>query len=395
MIGSKKNMIRIAFVINYNPPAWLGGFNVIRNLICAINANKSKNIKIFIFINKDISLKYFKNLDVEIIRTEFFTNINFFTRLYSKIEIILFGKSFFFDNFFLKHKINVVSHYMALGRNSKIKSFPWIPDFQELHYPNYFTFFQLILRRLNIYFSLFSASKIILSSIDSKNDLQRISKINKNKIFIHSFFFKNYPTKNIIAFKKLQKKFNLKKNYFLLPNQYRPHKNHLLVLNSILYLKQKHNISINIISSGYKYSESPKSYFNKVINYRNIYNLNKEYNYIGIVNDLELYSLIYHTKAIINPSHFEGWNTSVMQARSLSKLTILSDIKSHLEQKNEKSFFFKSNDHVSLAKIILRIFNKKKNTSSTFDLKKVNKNNFLNYGRIYINLVNSFFKRNS
>jgi hypothetical protein len=384
-------MIRVAFVINYNPAAWLGGFNVIRNLICSINANKPKNIKIVIFINKDISLKHFKNLDVEIIRTDLFTNINFFIKLYRKIKIVLFGKSVFFDNFFLKHKINVVSHHIALGRNSQIKSFPWIPDFQELHYPNYFTFFQLILRRLNIYFLLLSASKVILSSIDSKSDLQRISKINKNKIFIHPFFFNNYPKKNIIVFKDLQKKFNLKKNYFLLPNQYRPHKNHLLVLNSILYLKRKYNISINIISSGYKYSDSPKSYFKKVMNYRNIYNLHKEYNYIGIVNDLELYSLIYHSKAIINPSLFEGWNTSVMQARSLFKLNILSNIKSHLEQKNEKSFFFRDNDHVSLAKIILKILNKKKITFSNLHLKKVNKNNFLNYGKMYINLVNSFF----
>ena len=45
-------MIRVAFVINYNPAAWLGGFNVIRNLICSINANKPKNIKIVIFIIK-------------------------------------------------------------------------------------------------------------------------------------------------------------------------------------------------------------------------------------------------------------------------------------------------------------------------------------------------------
>jgi len=372
-------MIRVAFVIAHNPVAWFGGFNVIKNLISSMNANKVDNLKIVLFINSNTPLKYFQNLDVEIVKTDFFSNMSFFTRVYSKINIFFFGKSNFFDNFFLKYKINLVSHHIPLGRNSQIKSFPWITDFQEIYHPEYFTFLQLFFRRFNIFFSVLSASKIILSSIDSQNDLRKIIKINKKKIFIHPFFFDNYPIKNILNFKIIKNKYKINKNFFFLPNQYWPHKNHLLVLKAILYLKEKYNLSISVVSSGYHYAKGSRTYFNKVMDYARDHGLNKNYTYVGVVNEKELYSLIYHSKAIINPSVFEGWNTSVMQAKSLFKENIISNIRSHIEQKNNKSFIFRNNNHISLAKAILKVSRLKKYPHPTSFEKKKKKKKFLNF----------------
>ena len=353
-------MIKIAFVIDFNVVDWLGGYNVIKNLILSINSNKPENIQIVVFIKETESEKYFRDLNVNIIKTNFFSNISFARRLYSKLQILFLGKSKFFENFFLKYKINVVSHYIPLGRKSEIKSFSWITDFQHLYYPQYFTFLQRVFRTINIFYTAFSSSKIILSSKASANDLKKIINFNFKKIFVHSFFFRNYNLKNIININRLKKKFHIKKNFFFLPNQYWLHKNHLLVLKSIIDLKKRYNLSINVISTGSIYAKNSKIYFQQVNDYVEEQGLKDNYKYIGIVSEKELWSLMYYSLAIINPSEFEGWNTSVMQAKALSKYNIVSNIKAHIEQKNSKSILFVNNNFISLSDAILKFLNTKK-----------------------------------
>jgi hypothetical protein len=381
-------MIRIAFVINFNVVDWLGGYNVIKNLILSINLNKPKNLQIFVFIKESESKKYFRDLNVNIIKTNFFGNISFARRVYSKLQILFFGKSKFFEDFFLKYKINLVSHYMPLGRNSEIKSFSWITDLQHLYYPQYFTFLQRFFRTINIFYSAISSSKIILSSNASASDLKKIINFNLKKIFVHPFFFVNYNLRNIININKLKKKFNIKKKFFFLPNQYWFHKNHLLVLKSIVDLKKRYNLSINIISSGSMYAKNSKIYYQKVDDFIEEQGLRDNYKYIGIVSEKELWSLMYYSLAIINPSEFEGWNTSVMQAKALSKYNIISNIKAHIEQKNSKTILFVNNNVTSLSEAILKFFNNKKKNNSKKN-KRINNIDFINYGKKYINLVKS------
>jgi hypothetical protein len=381
-------MIRIAFIINFNVVDWLGGYNVIKNLILSINLNTPKNLQIFVFIKESESEKYFRDLNVNIIRTNFFSNISLARRVYSKLQILILGKSKFFEDFFLKYKINLVSHYMPLGRNSEIKSFSWITDFQHLYYPQYFTFLQRFFRTINIFYTANSSSKIILSSNASASDLKKIINFNLKKIFVHPFFFGNYNPKNIININKLRKKFKIKKNFFFLPNQYWFHKNHLLVLKSIVDLKKRYNLSINIISSGSIYAKNSKIYYQKVDDFIEEKGLRDNYKYIGIVSEKELWSLMYYSLAIINPSEFEGWNTSVMQAKALSKYNIVSNIKAHIEQKNSKTILFVNNDVISLSEAILKFLNNKKKDNYKKN-KRINNIDFINYGKKYINLVKS------
>ena len=44
MVQKKISKVRVGFVINYSHQKWLGGFNIIANLITAINFLPKKNI---------------------------------------------------------------------------------------------------------------------------------------------------------------------------------------------------------------------------------------------------------------------------------------------------------------------------------------------------------------
>ena len=104
---------------------------------------------------------------------------------------------------------------------------------------------------------------------------------------------------------------------------------------------------------------------------------------MGIINYNEVLSLIYHSVSLINPSKFEGRHSSVEQARSLGKQTILSDINIHREQAPPRSSFFNTNNYKKLALIMKKNWNnynikieKKNHTKATSD-------NIINLNKYY------------
>jgi hypothetical protein len=60
-----------------------------------------------------------------------------------------------------------------------------------------------------------------------------------------------------------------------------------------------------------------------------------------------------HSIAIINPSYFEGWSTTVEEAKILDLKILLSDISVHREQNPEKAEYFSPDDPQKLADLLL------------------------------------------
>jgi len=349
-------MIRVGFVINFSPEKGLGTFNFIINLIKSISLIDKKKIQPVLIINNNFNNKFFtyiKTLNTEIIKTNFF-NENIIQRIFNKILIILLGKSYIYDNFFKKINIQALSHNsLSLGKKSEINSYPWFPDFQHLHYPNNFSLLNRILKKINIIFAAEHATKIILSSIDSRKDLKKISKKAYNKSVVNSFAFNLINKNKILSFKKIKKKYKIKNNFFYLPNQYFVHKNHIVVLKALKeLLKNKKNKDILVISTGFNNDHRHKDYFQKIKSYIKKNNLFENYLYLKIVPFEDMMSLIYHSIALINPSKFEGWSSSVEQCKSMGKKIILSNINVHKEQIFNRAEYFSKNDFEQLANIL-------------------------------------------
>ena len=139
-------MKRVGFLINFNIFKWFGGTYLIKNLINCIIKFSNNEIKPVIIVKRKLSKKEqieFKNF--EILKTNFFHNQTLIDRIYNKFLILLFGRSKTYDDFFLKHKIEILSHSNALsnsiflGKKSIIKSYPFLADLQYLHYPQNFS----------------------------------------------------------------------------------------------------------------------------------------------------------------------------------------------------------------------------------------------------------------
>jgi glycosyltransferase involved in cell wall biosynthesis len=73
---------------------------------------------------------------------------------------------------------------------------------------------------------------------------------------------------------------------------------------------------------------------------------------LGVIPYQDLATLMRYSVAIINPSLFEGWSTSVEEAKSGGKEILLSDIPVHREQAPERGVYFPADDPQRLASIL-------------------------------------------
>ena len=372
-------MIRVGFIINFRKNNWIGGYNHFVNLFNYISSYPKKNIEPVLItdnlsrLKKENSFKKFKSISTKLV-----SNNNKFIRIINKILIIIFGKNFLLEKFLKKNNISILSHSGFTGNKSKIKSFPWFPDFQEIHFPENFTYKDRIFRKLNIALALKHSTKIIVSSKSVQKDLKKINYncYKKSVILKHTNYVE--PFKNIKSLNFLQKKYNIDKSFFLLPNHYWVHKNHIVVLKALKIIE---NQDFQIVSTGMCYDHRKINHFLKLEKYIKDNSLQKKFKILGIVSFVDLCSLMYHSLAVLNPSKSEGWGNSADQASLLGKKVILSNIPVHKEQ-NQKNFnFFNPNDHKKLANLLKS--NSKKNDKKV-DLKKIKKKQ--------INLRNDYIK---
>jgi hypothetical protein len=362
-------LIRVAFVINFKKNSWLGGHNYFLNLFQFLKKYYSSKITVVILTNNKEPLIRDKILSkFEIIQTNLFSNSNLFIRLANKLLIIIFGRSLILDFFFKRNKVSILSHSGFLGRNSEVLSFPWFPDFQEIHYPKNFSRWQILMRRINLFLSAKNCTKIIVSSNSVKEDLKKIDYFAYKKSYVLKHENKVINFRDILPLGKIKKKYNIKKKFFFIPNHYWVHKNHILVLKAILLADQTN--SFEILSSGHTFDHRNPSYFKSILNFIKINKLKKRYKILGIIPFVDMCSLMYYSAAVINPSKSEGWGNSAEQANLIGKRVLLSDIPVHIEQKKNNYFYFNKDNPSSLFNLMIKILKKKKKTKKQISYEK-------------------------
>lgn len=82
------------------------------------------------------------------------------------------------------------------------------------------------------------------------------------------------------------------------------------------------------------------------------YGLESEIRFLGFIPRNDQIELMRQSIAVIQPSLFEGWNTTIEDAKVFNKLVIASSLPVHKEQLGNKGIYFDVNDYNGLAKIL-------------------------------------------
>ena len=112
----------------------------------------------------------------------------------------------------------------------------------------------------------------------------------------------------------------------------------MTVFKAIDCLK-KEGLEVKLICTGHLSDYRNKTYINEIYNFIEKSNLGENIKILGLVDIDDVYSLIKFSKAVINPSLFEGWSSTVEECKSVGKNMILSDINVHREQYPTATFF--------------------------------------------------------
>ncbi len=377
--------VRVGFIINFKSTSWLGGYNYFKNLFLCLEEYKKKKIIPVLITDKPNELKKDSVFSkYEILETSLVSRSNLLLKVFSKILIILLGKNIFLDSFLEKNNIKVLSHSGWIGNKTNIINFPWLPDFQEIHFPENFNLINKLIRKVRVILCAHYSTKILISSKSVRKDLKKINfNAYKNSILIkHSVDVPSYNKLKSLSY--LKKKYKIEKYFFFLPNHYWIHKNHIVVLKA-LSIRKELKKNYQIISTGNTFDHRHPEHFLNIKKFIEKNKLKNEYKILNIVPYLDLMSFMYHSISLINPSLSEGWSNTVEQAKAMKKNLIISNIEVHKEQKNDNTTIFDANNHTSLRNILDKNFVdfiKKK--------KKFNKNYYNSNKKLRIKFINNY-----
>ena len=375
-------MIKVGF-IGAISKEWMGGLNYFKNLLYAISILEDKKLEVIVFVGKktDNEIKNMFKKYATVIEHPMFDrkSLQWFAW---KIFYKIFGSVYFLDLLFKKYNIQVLSHSDMVGFKS-CKTVNWIPDFQHLHLPDMFSIKE-IRERNRIFLEIIKKSdKIVLSSYDALKDFNIFAPEYSEKVDVlqfvsqpdHRYFYLGENEKNILL-----EKYNLPQEFFYIPNQFWKHKNHMAVFEVIRVLRDKH-IQVNIVCTGHMKDYRNIGHMNIIKEFISINNLDANIKLLGLVDYEDVFALIKFSKAVINPSLFEGWSSTVEECKSVGKNMILSDLGVHKEQYPEATFFIR-NDIESFQNI-LKNYVPLEMCYDTEDLKARTEN----FGRRYLNIV--------
>ena len=358
-------MIKVGF-IGAVSKEWMGGLNYFNNLLFAIDCLKNKELQIFVFVGKktDEDIKNMFRKYATVIEDSIFDRKSF-KWFFSKIEKKIFKTNFLLENILKKYDIQVLSH-SSITKFKNIKTINWIPDFQHIHLPQMFSKKEIENRDKSFMQIIKESDVVVLSSFDALTDLKNFSSEYQNKARVLQFvsqpssryFELNENDKNNVL-----KKYDIKDEFFYMPNQFWKHKNHMTVFTAINELK-KDGFQICVVCTGHLADYRNKTYIDEIKNFIKINNLEKNIKLLGLVEYEDVFALIKFSKAVINPSLFEGWSSTVEECKSVEKNMILSDLDVHKEQYPNATFFERNS--VESLKNILKNY-KKENKDSNIE----------------------------
>ena len=189
---------------------------------------------------------------------------------------------------------------------------------------------------------------------------------NTNVQIVH--FAVTHPKYDHLDIDQLKLQYQLSSDYFFAPNQFWAHKNQITIINAVAELKQQ-GINVVVAFSGKENDNRNPEYFPRLKKVVEENGLSENIKFLGFLDREVQLQLMNHSKAIIQPSLFEGWSTVIEDAMAMNQNIIASDLEVNKEQLGETGIYFERLNHSELANI-LKDFKSKNNNYYYFEHKK-------------------------
>jgi len=346
-----------AIVVNRLGDNWLGGVNYYRNLLVVFDAAAEPDLRLHLLTDDSSFLSDLQlSSRVQVHQLPMLQRKSIAWALRQTL-LLATGKDIQLIAQLKRLKVRAVLFKFVPGSAAAgIPSFPWIPDFQSQHHPELFPAALVAAERKNAAQYVRQAAGLIVSSQAARDDAITLFGADAAKMHVLRFAPKLdfEPLQSTVLRDEVLARHRVTRPYLFLPNQYWQHKNHFVVARALSLLREQGVDAPLVISTGKTDDFRNTAHFPAFEAFIREQGLYAHYRVLGVIARQDMLVLLAHSAAVLNPSRFEGWSTTVEEAKALGKPLVVSDIPVHREQVEGQADFslFGTDDAPGLALLL-------------------------------------------
>lgn len=335
--------VRVAFRIT-DPKGWTGGVNYILN-ICRVLRAHAPDIEPVLFAPPDLEPDLLATVNDAAGAPPF--------HLRDRAQRDDLAAIFGIDEAdstaaFQKAGVDLVFESKGYhGRRPKLPMLAWLPDFQHRHLPQFFSRRQWLAREWRFRTLIANRGHILVSSQDAHNDMMRFYGGGRAKAHVAPFAISMNNPARFEDGERVRLELGLPERFIFLPNQFWIHKNHRLVVEALGALRPSERPCI--VASGLPNDPRAPDVTRDLLTRLASHQAEDSFRMVGHLPYAHILALNARADALINPSLFEGWSTTVEEAKALGTPMLLSNLPVHREQVGGDTIFFDPHDPADCA----------------------------------------------
>lgn len=351
------NRTEVGIIYSYNEN-WMGGTYYVQNLIRSFaTLPQEQQPHLIVFTKTDEEYQHILQLGYSHTERKQLPDplpLGLLQRIINKASNWVAGKEFFYPPIQLQSAKKTVVFPAILGTaSSHVIPLYWIPDFQEEFLPHLFSAEEIKFRRIRNKSIASGKNHIVLSSHDALQTFKQLFPTSNARLYVLRFAVTNNLPQTDESEAALLERYQVRKPYFFIPNQFWAHKNHLTVLKALALLRKNGHSDVRIVFSGKEHDYRNPHYFSGLKKLVEETGIGEQVRFLGFIDRGDQLRLMNAAHAVVQPSLFEGWSTVVEDAKSLSKVILVSDLPVHREQLGERAVFFAPESPEQLAEALL------------------------------------------
>lgn len=298
---------------------WQGGKNYLSNIIDSLRYTSAKSIGLYV----DEPAPFFRFDEAHRLR---------YPSRFSPLRLLRKAFSVRVDRH-LNPWVEACSVGFQLMDNPLFRELPkmhWIADFQHVHKPEFFSKEEIQKRHADFEQISRHADRVIVSSAHAESTFKSLFPSYADKMRVLRFSVNIPAIVGATSIEELRVRYGLPSEYIHFPGQWWQHKNHAFVVD----LMEQYPDLPPIVFTG-KQDDYRNSDYIKKLKARMEQSVAK--NRFFVLEEVpyeDVLSIMNEALAVINPSSYEGWSTTVEEAKTLARPIITSDFPVFSEQKS-------------------------------------------------------------
>lgn len=256
-----------------------------------------------------------------------------------------------FDALLKKYNIDLVHCPYQDMPACSIPCITTIHDVQELHYPAFFSSAERAHRAVHYKKIIDRSDKVIVSYQHIKDDIVKFFQKSEKDVSVillnmDQLWIDKYTNSSLAYLPS-----DLPAKFLFYPAATWEHKNHINLVKAVHRIREQLGIDVHVICTGHK-----NDHFKKIERLMLELAVDKNFLFLGIVADEQLYSLYQKCHGVVVPTLYEAGSFPLIEGVLLGKAVICSNVTSLPETIGAIDFTFDPNDIEDMASKILKLW---------------------------------------